>query len=261
MAKFTDYVQTDELDNEIQDAAQQSAERAETLPERFKGKTAEDIAKSYVELEKLNSRQAQDLGEMRKQVDQLMREFEESKAEQTPPEPTVSVDDLYAAPEEAIEKVVRKVIEPSLEEQRRERHQRAIQERMAEFDQSYDGWREVVTGEEFQTWIRAKPYRARMAAAADNFDLDAATELLEQYYDINGPAQKASKERIRNQQLQDATLETGGAAYSEPPQSFSRTDLISKRVAAKRGDQSAKDWLSANHNAIAAAYEEGRIRD
>jgi len=262
MAKYADY-QTDTLDEEIQDAAQQSSERAEVVPERFKGKSAEEIAKSYVELEKLNSRQAQDLGEMRKQVDQLVREFEESKAEPVPPEPTVSVDDIYASPEEAIERVVRKVIEPTLAEQKQERHQRAIQERMAHFDNTYDGWRDVVTGEEFQTWIRAKPYRARMAAAADNHDLEAATELLEQYYDLRqgGSADRASKDKLRNQQLQDATLESGGAAYSEPPQTFSRTQLISRRVAAKRGDQEAIDWLRANHQAISDAYEDGRIRD
>jgi len=262
MAKFSDYNQTDELQDEIQEAAEASQERVDTLPERFRGKSAEDIAKSYVELEKMNSRQAQDLGEMRKQVDQLVREFEQSKAEPEVEEPLVSIDELYASPEQSIEKVVRKVIEPTLAEQREEKRQRVLNERIGELDQKYDGWRDVVQGSEFQEWIRETPYRARLAAAADKFDVDAATDLLEQYYDVKRPSQKRrDNDALRQQQLRDAGLETGGAAYSEPAETYSRTDLINKRIRAKRGDQEAERWLKANYNAIAAAYEDGRVTD
>ena len=57
MAKYTDYVK-DDIDSEIEDASTKAAERQDesAIPERFRGKTVEEVAHSYTELEKLNSR-------------------------------------------------------------------------------------------------------------------------------------------------------------------------------------------------------------
>lgn len=263
MAKYQDYIETDNIEDEITDASQQSAERVSQIPERFRNKTAEEIAQSYVELEKLNSRQAQDLGAMRKQVDELVREFQESKETQeaAEEEPPLSIDDLYSDPTTAIERVVKKVVEPTLKQTEEFRKQQEINARLAELDQQYSDWRSVVATEEFNEWANATPYRARMVAAANNYDFDAASDLFAQYYDLRSSASTQAKEATRRQQLRDATLETGGAAYSEPPTTYSRTDLIHKRILAKRGDREADMWLRTHKDAIAQAYEEGRVKD
>ena len=85
MAKYADYVK-DDIDDEIIDAGQEAATRAaeETIPDRFKGKSKAEIAASYVELQALHSKQGNDLGSMRKTVDQLL-ELQSQKS--TSPEP------------------------------------------------------------------------------------------------------------------------------------------------------------------------------
>jgi hypothetical protein len=100
MAKYEDYAAGIESEiGDAQAASDQRARDAETgryIPERFKNKDLTDVIQSYEELEKLNSRQAQDLGSMRKTVDQLLdiQKQQASSPAQEPSKP-VSVDDLY----------------------------------------------------------------------------------------------------------------------------------------------------------------------
>lgn len=267
MAKFADYVtQTDELDGEITEAAAKSEERESKIPERFKGKSAEEIADSYVELERKFSQQGNDLGSMRNQVDQLARESEAraqaaatAEEESTPP---VSVDDLYEDPEAAIERVIEKRLKPQLEAQQQQLQQQTTEQRLGAFDDKYEGWRDKVHTPEFQEWIGKSAYRQRMAGAVrDANDLDAANDLLEQFYDTHAQAKNDEQNVVREEQLKDAALETGSAAYNEPAQTFSRNDLLEAKIAQKRGSHKADRWLKANYKAIQEAYAEGRITD
>ena len=69
MAKYEDYVKNDIIEDELEDAIESAHTRKDegaTIPERFVGKPVEEVARSYTELEKLYSRQAQDLGAMRR---------------------------------------------------------------------------------------------------------------------------------------------------------------------------------------------------
>jgi hypothetical protein len=56
-------------------------------------------------------------------------------------------------------------------------------------------------------------------------------------------------------------LESAGGGVSERVQKFSRRDLMKKRIAAKQGDDEASEFLKLNADAIAIAYEEGRVVD
>lgn len=262
MANYNDYVKTDELQEEIETAAVEADNREGSLPERFQGKSAEEIANSYLELEKMNSRQSQDLGAMRQTVDELVRQSETANQESdTSAEESVTVDDLYDNPEAAIERVLDRKLKSQADAQPVDLSQDpAFMAGKADLDSKYEGWAELVQTPEFQNWVHEKPYRSNMAKAADGYDFSAANDLLAQYHDTHGDG-GAAQRAARQKALSDAGLESGGAEYDEPAEKFSRTELMKLRVRAKRGDYEAADYLKANGDAIAIAYEEGRIVD
>lgn len=264
MAKYEDYVK-DELDNEIEDAAEQTAQREEAsvIPERFKGKTAEEIAQSYIELEKLNSRQAQDLGVLRKSVDQLLTL--ESPKERTGAEATsrkpLSVDDIYEDPDKAIRKVVQEESAERIEALERELQQTRFQRGLQEFGKQFPNWQEDVKDPAMLNWIQAKPYRVRLAAAADRGDLGAAEELFGTYYDTHKKEVVEERKQEKKKKIRSAGLESAGAEVPDTVERYSRSGLLEKRIAAKRGNMEAQRWLDAHSASIQQAYSEGRVDD
>lgn len=266
MARLEDYLPKtdDKLGDEISDAVIKTEERQAappTIPSRFEGKSAEEIADSYVNLERKFSQQGNDLGDMRKQVDALMRQsVENSTANANTQEETapVTVDELYEDPEKAIEKVIQRKLQPQLEAQEQRLQTHASERQQAKLDTEYDGWREEVKTPEFSEWLEGSSYRQRMAAAVREYgDFDAAGDLLAQYYDT----QKATATEKPKPDVASATLETAGAQYSEPVEKFSRTELMTVRIRAKQGDRAASMWLDGHRDAIGKAYAEGRIVD
>jgi hypothetical protein len=272
VARFDDYVKSedpapiDELEKEIVDAGANAEERKDgiEIPERFKGKPVEEVVKSYIELEKLNSRQAQDLGQMRKTVDEILSlELRRGQTSQDTPENTkpVTVDDLYENPEETIRRVVDKTASTRVEALEKDLAQERFARAKAEFTKQFPKWEEDVHSPELISWIHAKPHRVSLARRADSGDFGAAEELFGTYYDqLEAKQQKQSKED-RKRQVKEASLESSGAAVPDEVEVFNRTKLMDKRLAAKRGNREAINWLQANAERIAIAYEEGRVVD
>ena len=270
MAKYQDYIQKeDELEDEIQQAgyAQQTREGQSDegfqMPDRFRNKSAEEIARSYAELERLNSRQAQDLGTMRRTVDEFLSLKSGDSNTQTPqpqaPAP-VTVDDLYDNPDETISRKVEQVAGDRISRLEQELEQARLQTRVQALTEKYPEWQDTVKDPQFVEWVKASPYRLRVAQAADAWDLDAAEELLALHTEVKG-VRNAQTQAQRDRQLANASLESGAASVPAAEQTFSRADLMDKRIRAAHGDTEAIKYMTANREAIAIAYEEGNITD
>ncbi len=270
MAKYEDYVK--DIEGEIgdaQEASNQRARDAETgrfIPDRFKNKSIEDVIQSYEELEKLNSRQSQDLGAMRKTVDELL-DIQKQQASSPAPEPSkpVSVDDLYEDADGNIRRVVREEASNEIEALKSELNTLRVERRVAQIDDKFPNWREKAQAPEFLDWVRESPYRVRMVQEADAGDFDAAEEILGMYYEHSQRSetqdQQAQERRQATDNLNAAMLESASPATPQLEDTYSRNDLMEARLAAKRGDLKAERWLQAHADSIAIAYEEGRIVD
>lgn len=269
MAKYDDYVK-DELSQEIDEAQENQRARDEEtgrfVPDRFKGKSAEEIAQSYIELEKMNSRQAQDLGQMRRTVDQLL-ELQSQKASSPEPEVTatpVTVDDIYEDPDGAFRRVAKEVTSGEVSDLRKELQQMRMERKLATFDEKFPNWREVVREAEFLDWAQASPYRMRLVQEGDSGDLEAAEEVLGYYYESKARAEQSDeppRQHPQAQRLRDAITESSSPAQAEVVEEFSRSELLEKRIAAQQGSLAAERWLKAHGAAIQEAYAEGRIVD
>lgn len=269
MAKYEDYAPKDDLDEEIVDAGQATEDRREggesmELPERFRDKTPEEIAASYVELEKAYSQQGNKLGEMRNTMDEYIQNTLESGQTQTTSEEEVAtdvtIDDLYDDTEAAIRTVAERAVGSRVQALEQELAQARLQTRIDSLGDKYGDWRGEVQKPEFLEWVKESPYRVRVAQAADQFDMDAAEELLGLYNERKGLTDLRA-EAERDSQLRDATLESSSATVSTPEDSYSRSQIIDARVRAQHGDQKAVSWLKSNAEGIAIAYEEGNLTD
>lgn len=275
MAKFEDYAKKfeDELESEIQEAAERKEDRENRepensfeVPERFRNKSPEEIAKAYVELEKAYSRQGNDLGKMRQTFDEFIKlqsqaSPQENASPQAEERKPVTIDDLYDNADDAVRRVVKEESGTRIEQLEQQLQEERVRLRLNDLNQKFPDWEDKVKSPEFGNWLAEKQYRQRLAVAADQYDLDAAEELLEMYYDTQVVREDKQEERQRQQTLQKAELESAGGEEVEFDQTFSRVDLLNKRIAAKQGDAEAARWLAANAEAIAIAYEEGRITD
>jgi len=265
MAKYEDYVKQD-LDKEIDDAAEASNERQQSVevPARFKGKSAEEVAQSFVELESLYGKQAQQLGDMRKTLDVLLEKQTKSPepAKPAPEKKPVTVDDIYDNADAAVRRVVREESQSRIEELERKlqeaEHSRVISEGRRVFESKHPAYKDTMADPAFLEWIKASPFRVRMAQAADGGDFEAADELFSTYADISS-VKTEKRTHNKREEVKKAGLVSSGGSAPAPVEKYDRIKLESLRIAARRGDREAENYLRANGADILKAYEEGRI--
>lgn len=263
MAKYDDYA-TDNIDGEINDAASKQQARdaqGRFIPDRFQGKDIGDVIQSFEELEKLNSRQANDLGDMRRTVDQLL-EMQTASSPAEEPSVPLSAEDIYSDPDAAVRRVVREESSSEISTLKNEVSELRRERVFSELDRAYPDWQTISNSSEFGEWAASSPYRVRVAQDAAKGDLDAAKEILGLYYDtqVQAEADEAPTPE-QKQTLADAMLETGSPAPVEMVDTYSRNELLDIRLDAKNGNMKAQRWLAAHGESIANAYAEGRIVD
>jgi hypothetical protein len=261
MAKIADYMDSPStIEDEINEAADATATREPELPEQFQGKTAQEIAQSYGELQKLQDRQANELGELRKATSSLTEQLLHSPTTSEPVQEPITVDDLYADPQAAIDRAVEQRVSGKLDELERMQRTLVSQAAYQKIEAQHPTFREDAKSPEMQNWISESGYRQRLAGAADQGDVQAAEDLLGMYYDLKGEKEPTVEDpAIRAQQLRNASLESGATTVHTSVEKFSRSKLELARIRAKRGDREATQYLKENKDAIFSAYEEGRI--
>jgi polyhydroxyalkanoate synthesis regulator phasin len=264
MAKYEDYVKQ-ELDTEIDEAAknQEQRQQGDSIPERFKGKSAEEIARSFVELESLYGKQAQQYGDLRKTVENLEKQIKPSEpAKPAPEKKPVTVDEIYDNADDAVRRVVREESQSRIEELERKlqeaERRTQINEARKAFEQKHPDYTGTMKDPAFIEWIKASPFRVRMAQAADAGDFDAADELFSTYADISVARTDQNKQSKRSE-VRKAGLVSSGGTSPAPVEKYDRIKLESMRIAARRGDREAEAYLRANSADILTAYAEGRI--
>ncbi len=110
----------------------------EKLPEKFAGKSAEEIASHYLELEKKLGEQGREIGELKAQrVPQYQPQPQWYPQPSYPPEPRVEFD--YGKPEESVERIVEK----RLEQERQNRATYEVQRQEQEARLNYESGKDV----------------------------------------------------------------------------------------------------------------------
>lgn len=221
------------------------------IPEKYQGKSVDDIIRMHQEAEKLIGKQAQEVGEVRKLADELIKHNLSAKQQTVVEEPEV---DFFEDPKKAILNTVNQHPDVLAAKAATQEFKRMnIQQKLA---QKHPDFSQVVQDAEFAEWVKQSPVRLGLYAKADSeFDFDSADELLSTFKQLKQVQAKqvaAVDNTARQQSLKAASVDVGGTGESSK-KVYRRTDLIRLKM-------TDPDRYEALQPEIMAAYAEGRIK-
>ncbi len=230
---------------------QQKIEQRAELPEKYREKSLDEIVRMHQEAEKLIGKQAQEVGEVRKLADELIKQNLGSRQQTRQEEPEV---DFFENPQKAVQRTVDN--HPDILAARQvtlEMRRAQIQQRLA---QEHPDFGDIAKDQDFANWVKSSPVRIKIFEQADSgYDFDSANELLSTYKQLRSVKQKQTSddgEVTRKQNLRAVGVDVGGSGESSK-KVYRRADLIRLKMQ----DPNRYDALS---DEIMQAYQEGRVR-
>ena len=231
---------------------EQKAEQKPELPEKYRDKSLDEIVKMHQEAEKLIGKQAQEVGEVRRLADELIKQNLVSKQQQTKQEePEV---DFFENPQKAIQRTVDN--HPDVQAARLatlEMRKVQVQQRLA---QEHPDFGDIAKDQEFANWVKSSPVRLKLFQEADaGYDFDSANELISTYKQLRSVRNKQASdegEATRKQNLKAIAVDVGGSGESSK-KIYRRADLIQLQL-------KDPERYAALSEEIMQAYMEKRVR-
>jgi len=234
------------------------SEPVEELPEKYKGKSAIEIAKMHQEAEKLIGRQANEVHEVRSLADQLLKQQLDSNAKAKPPIEESLEEDFFADPASAVNRQVEK--HPAVLEARQAALEMKKMKTAQQLSAKHPDFATIASDSGFQDWVKSSAIRLNLFAKADaEFDFESADELLSTYKELRQIKQQtqavqtaAVESKAQEQAMKAATVDVGGAGETSR-KVYRRADLIKLRM-------TDPDRYMQMSDEIMQAYSEGRVK-
>ena len=228
------------------------------LPEKYRGKSAIEIAKMHQEAEKLIGRQANEVHEVRNLADQLLKHQLETRTKETAPIEESLEEDFFVDPKQAVNRQVEK--HPAVIEARQAALEMRKMKTAQQLSSKHPDFTTIAQDTGFQDWVKSSKIRLNLFARADaEFDFDAADELLSTYKELKQIKQQtqttqtaAVESKAQEQAMRAASVDVGGAGETSR-KVYRRADLIKLKLT----DPSRYEALQ---DEIITAYAEGRVK-
>ena len=234
------------------------SEQVEELPEKYRGKSASDIAKMHQEAEKLIGRQANEVHEVRSLADQLLKQQLDSNAKAKPPIEESLEEDFFVDPASAVNRQVEK--HPAVLEARQAALEMRKMKTAQQLSSKHPDFATLAQDAGFQDWVKSSKVRLNLFAKADaEYDFESADELLSTYKELKQIRQQnqvqqtaAVESKAQEQAMKAATVDVGGAGETSR-KVYRRADLIKLRM-------TDPDRYMQMSDEIMQAYSEGRVK-
>jgi hypothetical protein len=261
MADIIEPERQDNQENEQQlDLLAQVEEQQETpapqepdIPDKYKGKSAEELVQMHQEAEKLLGRQSSEVGELRKVVDTYIQTQLTQDTQQAPQE--VEEVDWFTDPDKAVDRAIQN--HPKIKEAEEVTKQYKASTALSELQRKHPDMQQILQDANFAEWIKASNVRTKLFVAADQqYDSEAADELFSLWKERQSIVQQtaAVEEQSRKQAVKAAsTGNASGSTESAPKKIYRRADIINLM----RNDP---DRYAALQPEIMKAYAEKRVR-
>lgn len=233
----------------------------EELPEKYRNKSAAEIARMHQEAEKLIGKQGQEAAELRRLADQLIKSNLNRPSEpprQVEEEADLDDVDFFSDPKTAIAKAVSQ--HPDVRAARESSTNLMRQEAFRSLQAKHPDYRELLADPDFKEFVQKSRVRQQLFLAADrNYDFEAADELFDTYKQIKGarPVNSEAVEAVKSSQekaLRAASNPAvGGSSEPTGKKIYRRADLIRMQI-------QQPDRYEELQPEIMAAYQEGRVR-
>lgn len=237
-------------------------------PEKYRGKSREDIMEMHMNAERKIGMTGNELGQYKQLTDQLLdlkRRDDLAKggaeAEEEEPLPAITSTDILDNPEEALGRAIDARLN-RVERQREKKEQQTQEERLAAaFNSRHPDAAELANDPEFVEFVQSSPSRQMLASAAlQAGNLYAANTLLDEYKSRK-PKAEEREEPARDSNIEAArkasTVSTGASSASDAPAGkvYSRLDLIRLKL-----EDPETYGSEAFQDEILRAYAEGRVK-
>jgi hypothetical protein len=237
---------------ETQEVAQE--EPQQDIPEKYQGKSMQDVVKMHQEAEKLLGKQSSEVGELRKVVDDFISA--QLAAQQAPEQQQEEDDtDFFTDPKQAVARAIEN--HPKIREAEQYTTQYKKQTALSALQSKHPDMQQILNDANFAEWVKASKIRSQLFVQADQgYDYDAADELFSLWKERAGVAKQtvAVEQQARKQQLKAANTGTArGSTEGSRKKVYRRADIIKLM----RDDPERYQALA---NEIMQAYSEGRVR-
>lgn len=232
---------------------QQEQLQVEAVPEKYKGKSASDLVRMHQEAEKAIGRQGQELGDLRRVVDDILVKQSEIITKKEPPQEV----DFFADPRAAVTQTIDS--HPVVAELKQHTAAAKKASSQAELLRRHPDAYDLIADEDFIKYATASPTRKALLQQADrNMDVDAADELFSSYKERKSLLQQTvqSEKQARSSSVQAAS--TGSSRVSSEQGSTQKKYRRADIIKLMREDP---DRYASLAGEIRRAYSENRVID
>jgi hypothetical protein len=247
--------------NETPEGNSQDTQEEVVIPSKYQNKSLEEIVKMHQEAEKLIGRQAQEVGEVRKLADELIKQQLEKKVKPSDDfQPVAQEFDFFDDPKKAVNQAVEN--NPVLKQMQEQLVRQKQIEALAVIEKKHPDFVNVAQSSEFNDWIEGSKVRKQLYQAANNYDSDAALELLDTYKSLKGIREQTIQsadegvkqvgDQQRRQAIKAAGVQTGGTGESTKP-TYRYADIMKMMMY-------DREQYNTRADEFLQAYQEGRIK-
>ncbi len=248
----------DTIENEAEETQLEEVEQPQeesTVPEKYQGKSMEEVVQMHQEAEKLLGRQSSEVGELRKVVDDYISTQTTTQApQQQHVEPEDDID-YFTDPQGAVNRAIEN--HPKIREAQQYTEQYKKQTSLSTLQAKHSDMQTILEDPKFAEWIKASKIRTQLFVQADQqYDADAADELFSLWKERKTVAQQTAnvEKQARKQTLKAAsTGNARGSAERSRRKVYRRADIIKLM-------KNDPDRYQAMSEEIMAAYAEGRVK-
>ena len=239
--------------SEVQEVAQEE-EPQQDIPEKYRGKSMEEIVKMHQEAEKLLGKQSSEVGQLRSVVDEYIQA--QLSNQQAPVQQQEEDDvDFFVDPEKAVARAIEN--HPKIKEAEAYTAQNKRQTALSQLQSKHPEMQEILNDNGFAEWVKGSKIRTQLFVQADQaYDYDAADELFSLWKERAGVAKQtvAVEKQARKQQLKSAnTGNARGTGEGSRKKVYRRADIIKLM-------KTDPERYSALSEEIFQAYAEGRVK-
>ena len=248
---------TSELEQDTIETPEEEQPQESDTPEKYKGKSVEDLVQMHQELEKFSGKQSTEVGELRQIVDnhiqtQLSTQQAPQQQQQQDDEDDV---DFFVDPKSAVQRAIDN--HPKIKEAQEYTALAKKQSTLAQLQQQHPEMEAILQDTKFAEWIKGSKVRTQLFVQADQqYDYDAANELFSLWKERNQVVEQTAQAEKAARKSAVKSASTGnarGTSEGSRKKVYRRADIIKLMRTDPDRYQSLSDELLK-------AYSEGRVR-
>ncbi|MCP4898394.1 MAG: hypothetical protein GY906_15580 [bacterium] len=227
-------------------------------PNKFQGKSLDQVIEMYGNLESAYGKQGNELGDIRQLADDILQNQIAANNPQTSKTDAVDADALLADPVGVITNIIQ--TNPAIQEIAGRVVKTEQVTSKAALERKHGSLEEIGTNPGFQAWIRANPARLQRFLHADkNHDFATADDLIDTYSEIAAARGEELSNKREEQRKAIATPRAGVGSSASSPNGKSQRKPVYSRAQLMKLRNTDPARYSQMQPEIIAAYREKRV--